>query len=125
MSLQCSDPRGDDLPGRAAKAGRRVTKALARCARVLRSPITGRAGLRSVSDQERLEDDAARLYQEGWAVRQVARRFGCSDVVMRRILLRRTTLRRPTLRRPTLRRPTLWLTTLWRTALRRKRPPAG
>jgi hypothetical protein len=105
MSLQCSDARGEDLPGPAAKIGRRVTKALTRWVRNARLSIAGGAGRRSVSDQEELEDDAARLYQEGWAVRQVARRFGYSDVVMRRILLRRTTLRR---------RPR-----------RRKRPPAG
>jgi hypothetical protein len=105
MSLQCSDSRGDDLP--AARIGRRVTKAIARRVRTLRLSLCGGrgAGVRAVSDQEQLEDDAARLYQEGWAVRQVARRFGYSDVVMRRILLRRTTLRR---------RPR-----------RRKRPPAG
>jgi hypothetical protein len=105
MSLQCSDSRGDDLP--AAKVGRRVTKTLLRWVRSLRLSLAGGrgAGVRAVSRQEELEDDAARLYQEGWAVRQVARRFGYSDVVMRRILLRRTTLRR---------RPR-----------RRKRPPAG
>ncbi|WP_141952492.1 hypothetical protein [Actinoallomurus bryophytorum] len=61
--------------------------------------------MRTASDQEQLEDDATRLYQEGWAIRQVARRFGYSDVVMRGILRRRTTLRR---------RPR-----------RRKRPPTG
>jgi hypothetical protein len=99
MSLQCSDSRGDDLPRPAAKVDRRVTKALARWVRALRLSITGGAGVGSVSDQEQLEDDAARLYQEGWALRQVARRFGYSDVVMRRILRRRTNLRRRPRRR--------------------------
>jgi transposase-like protein len=105
MSLQRSDSRDDDLP--AAKVGRRVTKALVRWARTVRLSLAGGrgAGVRAVYGQEQVEDDAARLYEEGWAVRQVARRFGYSDVVMRRILLRRTTLRR---------RPR-----------RRKRPPAG
>jgi hypothetical protein len=107
MSLECSDARGDDLPGPAAKVGRRVTKALTRLARTLRLSLAGGrgSGVRAVSDEEQLEDDAARLYQEGWAVRQVARRFGYSDVVMRRVLRRRTALRR-------------------RRSWRRKRPPS-
>src|SRR4051812_34980387 len=40
-----------------------------------------------------LEEDAVRLYQQGWSIRQVASRFGHSYGAMRRILLRRTTLR--------------------------------
>lgn len=45
-------------------------------------------------EQEKLELDAARLYDQGWSIRQVADRFGHSYTAMRRILLRRTTLRR-------------------------------
>ena len=45
-------------------------------------------------ERELLEKDAARLYDEGWSIRQVAARFDCSYTAMRRILLRRTTLRR-------------------------------
>ena len=45
-------------------------------------------------ERELMEEDAARLYQQGWAVHQVAERFGCSDDVMRRILRRRAVLRR-------------------------------
>lgn len=41
-----------------------------------------------------MEEDATRLYQQGWAIRQVAARFDCSDAAMREILMRRTTLRR-------------------------------
>lgn len=43
--------------------------------------------------QEQLEQDAARLYQQGWTIRQVAEKFGYSYGGMRRILTRRTTLR--------------------------------
>jgi excisionase family DNA binding protein len=38
-------------------------------------------------------DDAVRLYQQGWSVRQVAARFECSYGAMRRILIRRAVLR--------------------------------
>ncbi|MDN3359294.1 helix-turn-helix domain-containing protein [Actinomadura sp. DC4] len=38
-------------------------------------------------------EDAVRLYEQGWTIRQVARRFGCSYGVMRRLLGERTTLR--------------------------------
>jgi excisionase family DNA binding protein len=40
-----------------------------------------------------MEEDAARLYDEGWSIRQVASRFECGYGAMRRILARRTTLR--------------------------------
>lgn len=39
------------------------------------------------------EEDAARLYDQGWSIRQVAQKFDCSFGVMRRILQRQTTLR--------------------------------
>lgn len=64
MSLRSPDPNGDDPLGLAA------------------------------AEREEMEEDAMRLYQEGWAIRQVAARFDCSYAAMRRILLRRTTLRR-------------------------------
>ena len=43
--------------------------------------------------QEKVEEDAVRLYAQGWSTRQVAERFECSYGVMRTILLKRTTLR--------------------------------
>jgi excisionase family DNA binding protein len=45
------------------------------------------------SERRRLEEDAVRLYQQGWSIRQVASRFGVNYGTMRRILLRRTSLR--------------------------------
>jgi excisionase family DNA binding protein len=44
-------------------------------------------------EQEQLEEDAVRLYLQGWSVRQVAEKFGYSYGAMRRILGRHTTLR--------------------------------
>jgi excisionase family DNA binding protein len=60
-----------------------------------------RAGLRGLLGQEPPEqaaermiaEDAARLYEQGWNIRQVAQRFGTSYGVMRRILRSQTTLR--------------------------------
>ncbi|MGH3382288.1 MAG: helix-turn-helix domain-containing protein [Actinoallomurus sp.] len=49
----------------------------------------------AATEQEEMEEDAERLYQQGWAIRQVAARFDTSYAVMRRILERRTSLRRP------------------------------
>jgi excisionase family DNA binding protein len=43
--------------------------------------------------RDRFEDDAVRLYEQGWSIRQVAERFDVGHGAMRRILLRRTTLR--------------------------------
>jgi excisionase family DNA binding protein len=40
-----------------------------------------------------IADDAARLYDQGWSIRQVAERFGCGYGLMRRILRQRVTLR--------------------------------
>ncbi|GAB2801081.1 hypothetical protein GCM10027176_01450 [Actinoallomurus bryophytorum] len=40
-----------------------------------------------------MEEDAVRLYDEGWSIRQVASRFACDYGAMRRILARRTALR--------------------------------
>lgn len=43
--------------------------------------------------EEQLEEDAARLYDQGWPIRRVAAEFGVSYGLMRRILLRQTALR--------------------------------
>jgi hypothetical protein len=40
-----------------------------------------------------MAQDATRLYEQGWSIRQVADRFECSYGVMRRILKGRVTLR--------------------------------
>jgi excisionase family DNA binding protein len=60
-----------------------------------------RAALRALLGQETPErtaermiaEDAARLYDQGWNIRQVAQKFGTSYGVMRRILRGQTTLR--------------------------------
>nr|WP_285568913.1 helix-turn-helix domain-containing protein [Actinoallomurus iriomotensis] len=44
-------------------------------------------------EQEQLEQDAARLYDQGWSIRQVADRFDMTYGTMRRILSKHTTLR--------------------------------
>jgi len=43
--------------------------------------------------RRQLAEDAARLYNQGWNIRQVAARFDCNYGVMRRILKRHVTLR--------------------------------
>lgn len=40
-----------------------------------------------------MAEDAARLYEQGWTIRQVAVRFECGYGVMRRILQSRVALR--------------------------------
>ena len=56
-------------------------------------------GVRRLLDQEaeppgsEIAEDAARLYEQGWTIRQVAERFGCGYGVMRRILRTRVVLR--------------------------------
>jgi excisionase family DNA binding protein len=45
------------------------------------------------TDQEKMEEDAARLYNQGWSIRQVAAQFGFSYSVMHRVLRKHTTLR--------------------------------
>lgn len=53
------------------------------------------------SERRRMEEDAVRLYEQGWSIRQVAARFDCGYGAMRRILKRHTTLReRNEMRRP-------------------------
>jgi excisionase family DNA binding protein len=44
-------------------------------------------------ERRQLEEDAIRLYDQGWSIRQVAERFDTTYGVMRRILLRRTRVR--------------------------------
>lgn len=43
--------------------------------------------------QRQMEEDAARLYDQGWTIRQVAEKFDCSYGLMRRILEQHTVLR--------------------------------
>jgi excisionase family DNA binding protein len=45
------------------------------------------------TEERRLAEDAARLYEQGWSIRQVADRFGCGYGVMRRILQKQVVLR--------------------------------
>jgi excisionase family DNA binding protein len=54
--------------------------------------VLGRDASPSAEEQER-ELDAARLYDQGWTIRQVAAKFDTSYGVMRRILGKHTTLR--------------------------------
>ena len=53
------------------------------------------ATLKSASsdEQRQREQDAVRLYEQGWPVRRVAEEFGVSYGAMRRLLMRNTTLR--------------------------------
>jgi hypothetical protein len=45
------------------------------------------------TEDQLMAEDAARLYEQGWNIRQVAARFDCSYGVMRRILKNRIALR--------------------------------
>lgn len=44
-------------------------------------------------DADVIAKDAARLYEQGWSIRQVAERFGCGYGAMRRILKAQVRLR--------------------------------
>jgi excisionase family DNA binding protein len=44
-------------------------------------------------EQNQLEQDAVRLYEQGWGIRQVAEQFGTTYGTMRRLLLKHTALR--------------------------------
>ncbi|GAA4514088.1 hypothetical protein GCM10023191_082130 [Actinoallomurus oryzae] len=44
-------------------------------------------------ERRQFEEDAARLYGQGWPIRRVADEFGVSYGMMRRILLKQTALR--------------------------------
>jgi hypothetical protein len=79
-------------------AGRlRATKSIPGChRRYLRADalsLLKDCGGEANTAQDRMEIDAARLYDQGWSIRQVAEQFGCGYIEMRRILLRCTTLR--------------------------------
>ena len=45
------------------------------------------------AEDKRMAEDAARLYEQGWSIRQVAERFDCGYTAMRRILKKQVTLR--------------------------------
>lgn len=63
--------------------------------RYRRADVQALLDAQTVSDpsQKASLEDAARLYQQGWSIRQVAERFDCSYGAMRRILQSNTTLR--------------------------------
>jgi excisionase family DNA binding protein len=44
-------------------------------------------------ERQRMIEDAVRLYDQGWSIRQVAKQFDCGYGAMRRLLLRHGTLR--------------------------------
>jgi excisionase family DNA binding protein len=60
-----------------------------------------RAGIQALLDEEaaprdaerQIAEDAARLYDQGWTIRQVAEKFDYSYGAMRRLLRRQVTLR--------------------------------
>jgi excisionase family DNA binding protein len=106
------DPSDDPLlkPREAAQMLGVRTATLARWAREgrltpLRTPGAHRRYLRSQirrvlaqvrepgEAERRLTEDAVRLYQQGWSIRQVAEKFDLGYGVMRRILRPHTTLR--------------------------------
>ncbi|WP_285581519.1 MerR family DNA-binding transcriptional regulator [Actinoallomurus iriomotensis] len=45
------------------------------------------------ADWQQMTEDAVRLYEQGWSIRQVADQFECSYGAIRRILMNRVTLR--------------------------------
>ena len=45
------------------------------------------------TEEQLMAEDAARLYEQGWTIRQVAARFECGYGVMRRILHTQVELR--------------------------------
>src|SRR5690349_8665737 len=47
----------------------------------------------NTTERRQFEEDAARLYEQGWSIRRVAEEFGVGYGQMRRILLKRTALR--------------------------------
>ncbi|MGI5233772.1 helix-turn-helix domain-containing protein [Actinoallomurus sp. CA-142502] len=58
----------------------------------LRCFQAGRAG---VTEEDVRADDMARLYEQGWSIRQVAAKFDTTYPIARRLLRTRTVLRRP------------------------------
>jgi excisionase family DNA binding protein len=59
--------------------------------RILADVDAGRDG--NAGPTAAIAEDAARLYAQGWSIRQVAERFGCGYGEMRRILKARVRLR--------------------------------
>jgi hypothetical protein len=57
--------------------------------------IRARRDVTTDPELEWLEEEATRLYRQGWTIREVAEKFDRGYGAMRRILLRRTTLRPP------------------------------
>jgi len=51
------------------------------------------ANAASSAEKRKMAEDAARLYEQGWSIRQVADRFDCGYTTMRRILQKQVTLR--------------------------------
>jgi excisionase family DNA binding protein len=51
------------------------------------------ASAASSAEEKKMAEDAARLYEQGWSIRQVAARFDCGYTTMRRILQTQVTLR--------------------------------
>jgi excisionase family DNA binding protein len=114
-----SDPAGQLLrPAEVAKAFGVATKTIAAWARAGRLPFVRTVGghrryrwadVRALIDAEaaqsvdparaQLEEDAVRLYEQGWSIRQVAGAFGYGYGAMRRVLMRRTALRPRSARR--------------------------
>ncbi|WP_425550939.1 helix-turn-helix domain-containing protein [Actinoallomurus oryzae] len=63
--------------------------------RYRRADIRALLEKRNTADPARteMEEDAVRLYEQGWSIRQVAERFECGYGAMRRILARHGVLR--------------------------------
>jgi excisionase family DNA binding protein len=59
----------------------------------VRELMAAEAGAGSDAERQNIVDDAVRLYDQGWSIRQVASRFQCSYGAMRRILKHQVTLR--------------------------------
>lgn len=110
MSSPISDSDFDDLlkPREAAELLGVRTTTIARWARdgLLKPAVKTPGGHRryrrgevsalrdaNTTGREQLEEDAARLYGQGWSIRRVAEEFGLSYGAMRRILLKQTGLR--------------------------------
>jgi len=53
-----------------------------------------RARAEEAADSSRMEQDAVRLYEQGWPIRRVAVELGTNYGRMRRILIKHTVLRR-------------------------------
>jgi excisionase family DNA binding protein len=79
--------RADELPSVRTPGGHRRYRS-----DDVKKLLSNRQPERSPERME-MEEDAVRLYEEGWSIRQVAQRFECGYSVMRRILVRHAALR--------------------------------